>query len=129
MAEAASRVDLVAQQDAWLREHPPVLEWFGGQFASTEVSATEPIAQAVARAHERATGKPVTMTAISAGLDMRLFTEIGHMPTVTYGAGSVSEGRAHGPDEWISLDEVLGAIETIALTVLDWCGETEAPAE
>ncbi len=129
MAEAASRVDLVAQQEAWLREHPPVLEWFGGQFASTEVSATEPIAQAVARAHERATGKPVAMTAISAGLDMRLFTEIGHMPTVTYGAGSVSEGRAHGPDEWISLDEVLGAIETIALTVLDWCGEAEAPTE
>jgi acetylornithine deacetylase len=66
------------------------------------------------------------MAAISAGLDLRLFTLFGEMPTVTYGAGSVSAGNAHGPDEWIDLDEVLGAIETIALTLIDWCGEADA---
>lgn len=122
-AATAARIDIIVQQDDWLREHPPMLEWFGGQFDSAEVSPEEPIAQAVAKAHQSSTGKPIKMTAISAGLDMRLFTEIGRMPTVTYGAGSVSEGNAHGPDEWIDLDEVLGAIETIALTLIEWCGE------
>lgn len=126
MAATAARIDAVAQQDEWLREHPPLLEWFGGQFESAEVSPDEPIAQSVNRAHEVSTGRPVTMAAISAGLDLRLFTLFGEMPTVTYGAGSVSAGNAHGPDEWIDLDEVLGAIETIALTLIDWCGEADA---
>lgn len=126
MSATAARIDAVAQQDEWLRDHPPVLEWFGGQFDSAEVSPDEPIAQAVNRAHQVSTGKPVTMAAISAGLDLRLFTLFGKMSTVTYGAGDVNKGMAHGPDEWIELDEVLGAIETLALTLIDWCGEADA---
>ena len=121
MAAASARIDRVAQEDPWLREHPPVLEWFGGQFASAQVSPDEPIAQAVARAHERVSGTPVTTVGVSWGADMRLFTEIGHMPTVIYGAGGI--GSAHGPDEWIELDQVLDAIETLACMLIDWCGE------
>jgi acetylornithine deacetylase len=121
-AATIARIAAVANQDDWLRDHPPLVEWFGGQFDSAEVSPDEPIAQAVARAHERSNGSPVTIAAMSAGLDLRLFTQIGHMPTVTYGAGSVQEGHAHGPDEWIQLDEILLAVEALTLTVIDWCG-------
>ena len=57
---------------------------------------------------------------------MRLFLQIGDMPTITYGPGSARHGNAHGPDEWIVLDDVLTAVETIVLTVIDWCGTVEA---
>src|SRR5215204_9228 len=33
------RITTVAERDPWLREHPPELEWFGGQFAPAEVES------------------------------------------------------------------------------------------
>ncbi|MGC4108485.1 MAG: ArgE/DapE family deacylase [Thermomicrobiales bacterium] len=126
MAQAQQRIDAVVAQDEWLREHPPVLEWFGGQFDSAEVTQDEPIAVTLAAAFKEATGRDAVFNASVAGLDMRLFLQIGDMPTITYGPGSARHGNAHGPDEWIQLDDVLEVIETIVLTVIDWCGEAEA---
>ena len=51
---------------------------------------------------------------------------IAHALGRAYGPGSARHGNAHDPDEWIRLDDVLEAIETIVLTVIDWCGEAEA---
>ncbi len=36
------RISAVAGRDPWLREHPPKLEWFGGQFAPAEVPRRRP---------------------------------------------------------------------------------------
>lgn len=126
MAQAQQRIDAVVAQDEWLREHPPLLEWHGGQFESAEVQEDEPIAQTLAAAFKEATGNDVVFNASVAGLDMRLFLQIGDMPTITYGPGSARHGNAHGPDEWIKLDDVLTAVETIVLTVIEWCGEAKA---
>ncbi len=110
----------VADDDAWLREHPPVVEWFGGQFASAEVSPEAPIARAVAAAHRQVTGEDVVIKGITAGTDVRLFTEIGKMPALLYGAGELM--TAHGPDEYADIDELLTAAHTIAVMIADWCG-------
>ena len=126
MAAAEERIASIANQDDWLREHPPVVEWFGGQFASCEVSPDAPVARALATAHRQATGQDVEVAAITAGLDLRLFTEIGNMTGVAYGAGSVR--NCHCPDEFIELDDVLTAVETLALTMIEFCG-IAAPAK
>ena len=47
-----------AAADDWLREHPPVLEWFGGQFAPAEVPSDAPICEALERAHELVRSDP-----------------------------------------------------------------------
>jgi acetylornithine deacetylase len=125
--QAEARVAAVAARDPWLVEHPPVVEWFGGQFASAEVAPDSPLARTVARAHEVATGEPVTIEGVTYGADMRLFTEIGKMPAVMYGGGDVRV--AHTADEYIDLPDVLAAAETLALAMCDWCGfdlETDA---
>jgi acetylornithine deacetylase len=113
-------VAAVAAKDPWLTEHPPLVEWFGGQFASAEVSPDSPLATTVARAHEVATGAPVTVEGVTYGADMRLFTEVGGMPTVMYGGGDVR--LAHTADEYIELADVAAAAETLALAMCDWCG-------
>lgn len=119
-AQAEARIRSVAAADDWLREHPPLVEWFGGQFASCEISRDEPIAQSLAAAHEIVTGRGAAFKGITAGLDMRLLMNIGDIPTVTYGAGNTD--NVHCADEWISIDDLLVAVETIAVAAIEWCG-------
>jgi acetylornithine deacetylase len=123
-AQAEARIKAVADADGWLREHPPVVEWFGGQFASCEIPEDEPIAQAVGAAHRTVTGRDAHYKGITAGLDMRLLMNIGGIPTATYGAGHTD--NVHCADEWISIDDLLMAIETIAVTAIEWCGLPDA---
>ncbi len=121
----ADRVQAAARRDPWLSEHPPVLEWFSGQFAPAETSLDAPISQAIRRAHERVTGAPPAVEGVTYGADMRLFIMFGHMPCIMYGAGDVAV--AHQVDEHISIDELIIATKTIACLLMDWCGvETSA---
>jgi acetylornithine deacetylase len=116
----AERIATVAQRDPWLREHPPELEWFGGQFAPAEVEPDAPICEAVSKAHERVTGGAPTIVGVPYGADMRLFIHFGSIPCVMYGAGDVNV--AHAPDEHISITELLTATSTVACLMADWCG-------
>ncbi|HEU4493032.1 MAG TPA: ArgE/DapE family deacylase [Rubrobacteraceae bacterium] len=119
----SERIVGVAEGDSWLREHPPRLEWFGGQFAPAEVPASAPICEAVKRAHERATGGEPAVEGVPYGADMRLFIRYGKTPCVMYGAGDVNV--AHAPNEHISITELLTATRTVACLVADWCGVAE----
>jgi acetylornithine deacetylase len=114
------RVMNVAAADDWLREHPPSIEWFGGQFAPAETPLDAPIAQAVIAAHRAVTGADPAVEGVPYGADMRLFTLLGEMDCVMYGAGDVRV--AHHADEHISIDELLTATKTIARLLVDWCG-------
>jgi acetylornithine deacetylase len=125
MRQAEDLIARVAGESDWLREHPPAVEWFGGQFAASEVPADHPLTETVARAHEVVTGEAVEIAAITGGTDARLFTDIADIPAVVYGPRE--NALAHMTDEYIALEEVLGVAETLALCILDWCGY-DAPA-
>jgi len=116
----SERIAGVADRDPWLREYPPELTWFGGQFAPAEVEPDAPICEAVKRAHERVTGEKPSVEGVPYGADMRLFIRFGEMPCVMYGAGDVNV--AHAPDEHISVTELLTAASTLACLLVDWCG-------
>jgi acetylornithine deacetylase len=116
----SERIRSVAEKDPWLREHPPKLEWFGGQFAPAEVPADAPICAAVGRAHERVTGRQPQVEGVPYGADMRLFVLFGGMPCVMYGAGDVNV--AHAPDEHVSVNDLLTAAKTLACVLPGWCG-------
>ena len=117
------RIAAVAERDPWLREHPPELKWFGGQFAPAEVEVDAPICEALKKAHELVTGEEPPVEGVPYGADMRLFIRFGDMPCVMYGAGDARV--AHAPDEHISVTELLTAASTIACLLADWCGVDE----
>jgi acetylornithine deacetylase len=119
----AERTATIADRDPWLREHPPELEWFGGQSAPAELEPDAPICEAVKAAHERVTGEKPSVEGVPYGADMRLFIHFGGIPCVMYGAGGVNV--AHAPDEHISITELLTATTTVACLLLDWCGVDE----
>jgi acetylornithine deacetylase len=119
----SGRIRSVAERDPWLREHPPELEWFGGQFAPAEVELDAPICEAVREAHERVTGETPSVEGVPYGADMRLFIHFGGVPCVMYGAGDARV--AHAPDEHISITDLLTATRTVACLLAGWCGVEE----
>ena len=110
----------VAQGDEWLRAHPPVLEWWGGQFHPALVRVDEPIVQALQGAHEQVRGNTAVVAGVPYGADMRLLVNEGGIPTVLYGPGDVRQ--AHGFDEFVPLAELRQVTQTLALTALRFCG-------
>jgi acetylornithine deacetylase len=119
-ARAALTAALTAavRQDEWLRAHPPVLEWFEGQFESGETSVDAPIVRALAAQHEIVTGAAPIIEGVTYGSDLRLFTNHASMDAVLYGPGHIDQ--AHAADEWIAIDDVVAACKVIAFTVAAW---------
>jgi acetylornithine deacetylase len=109
-----------ALADDWLREHPPILEWWGGTFDPAATPVDDPIVTTVADAFKTATGREAKLEGMTYGADMRLLVNVGRMPTVLFGPGDVR--RAHRPDEWVSIEELREATRSLALAALRFCG-------
>ncbi|HUH12458.1 MAG TPA: ArgE/DapE family deacylase [Longimicrobiales bacterium] len=115
-AELADTLVRAAAADEWLLEHPPVLEWWGGQFAPAATDPDHPIVGAVAGAIEGVTGRPAVVQGMPYGADMRLLANEGGTATVLFGPGDVR--RAHAPDEYVEIRELETATRVLALTIL-----------
>ncbi len=122
--EFLADVAAIAEADPWLRDHPPVVEWLGGQFAPAGIAPDAALVRAVATAHEAIEGSVPAIEAVTYGADMRHFIATRGMPCVMYGAGDVR--LAHAPDEHISLSELAAATATVALALAEWCGVRDA---
>ena len=106
--------------DAWLRDHPVEVEWWGGQFASGQLADDSDLLGRVATAHAAVSGGPQTTWTAPYGSDLRLLTGIGGIPTLQYGPGD--SAAAHGPDESVPLAEMHTTARALAVLALDVCG-------
>ncbi len=119
-AELEHWIGVLAEGDHFLRDHPPVLTWSGGQFAGGRLPEGHVLADVVARAHADVTGGPAPRErGAPYGSDLRLYARSG-IPTLHYGPGDVR--LAHGPDEAVEVDEVVRVVQTLVLTALRTCG-------
>jgi len=109
-----------ARNDPWLRDHPPAVEWWGGQFEPARVDPQHPLVQVVRAAYTDATGSPSRVEGMTYGADMRLLVNVGDTPTVLFGPGDVR--RSHRPDEYVPLADLMAATRTLALAALRFCG-------
>jgi acetylornithine deacetylase len=119
-ASFEAAVARAAADDDWLRDHPPVVEWWGAQFAPAAIPADHPIVRTVGAAFEDATGRPPRLQGMTYGADMRLLVHHGGIPTMMFGPGNIRV--AHQPDEFVPVDELLMAVRTLALTIVRFCG-------
>ncbi len=118
--EVRDRIHRAAERDPWLKSHPPVITFFGGQFIAAETPADAPFSESIRRAHRAATGADVRTEGVTYGADMRHFIAFGGMPCVMYGAGDIK--LAHAPDEYLPVTELQTAVCTVANLLVDWCG-------
>jgi acetylornithine deacetylase len=109
-----------AQRDPWLKAHPPVVEWWGGQFYPARTPVDHPLVQTIVGAFEKITGSVARLEGMTYGADMGLLVNVGRTPTVLFGPGDVRV--AHRPDEYVLIKELETAVRTLALTALHFCG-------
>ena len=123
-AELEHWIGVIAEADPYLRDHPPVVTWSGGQFAGGRLPEGHPLADTVAAAHADVTGSGAPRErGVPYGSDLRLYAGSG-IPTLHYGPGDVR--LAHGPEEAVEIDEVIRVVETLVLTALRTCGTHES---
>jgi acetylornithine deacetylase len=113
-----------AQADPWLRDHPPQVEWWGGQFAPASIPVDHPLVQTLCGAYDDISGAAARVAGMTYGADMRLLINEGHTPTVLFGPGDVRQ--SHRPDEFVPVADLITTVRTLALVALRFCGHEGA---
>ncbi|MBW2370699.1 MAG: M20/M25/M40 family metallo-hydrolase, partial [Deltaproteobacteria bacterium] len=113
-----------ANSDSWLREHPPHVQWWGGQFEPASIATDHLLVKKLSAAYDTAAGAPARVEGVPYGADMRLLVNEGQTPTVLFGPGDV--GNAHMPDEFVPIADLVTVVRTLALTALHFCGYQES---
>jgi acetylornithine deacetylase len=114
--EFEQAVASAASRHPYLSDHPPEVEWWGGQFMPATTSMDAAIVSSTHSAIRAITGDDPRIEGMTYGADMRLLVNHGGIPTVLFGPGDVR--RAHRPDESVPIADLMTVAQVIALTAL-----------
>jgi len=103
--------------DPWLREHY-ALTFPRLHNDSYETDYSHPAVLAMHKACEQ-TGLHSDVYGWNVSCDARLYSRIGGMPTMVFGAGSILD--AHARDEKIDFGDLVKASEAVVRFLMDWC--------
>jgi len=116
--EIVEAVARAASDDDWLGVHPPEWSW-ATDYPPSEIPADGAII-AEAQAAARSLGTGGDSEGIDTTYDGALLTRLGGVPSPAFGPGDL--GRAHAPDEWIGVDELVLGARAYARAICSWCG-------
>ncbi len=119
--EVTAFLDSVFDQDPWLKEHRPTLEW-NHEWPPYDTPIDHPICLTLADAHQSALGRKAPIEGFPA-VDDATYLQRGGVPSVSYGPGNLM--HAHAVNEHIECDEVINACKVYATTAMSWCGLAE----
>lgn len=119
-SEFESAILSAADADPWLRDHPPRVTWWGGQFASAQTPTHHPIVDVLRGTLQDLTTAQPSLKGVTYGADMRHLVNEGQIPTVMFGPGDVL--LAHQTDESVPIDDLLIAVRALTLVALRYCG-------
>ena len=113
--EVEEAVMKAGESDSWLKAHPPLVDWLVGT-ESTAMTEEEPIYQALSNAIEAVTGAAPSPNPLQSLNDIRNPWLCSGIPTVGFGPSSGYGAQ----DEWVDIDEYIGAIKIAAKAIIDW---------
>ena len=116
--EILSAVEAALGDDDWFTESPPVWTW-ATDYPPSEIDPGEDIV-AVTRAATAELGLDARAEGIDTTYDGALLTRLAGVPSPAFGPGDL--GRAHAPDEWIGVDELVLGARAYARAICAWCG-------
>ncbi|HYE82355.1 MAG TPA: peptidase [Clostridia bacterium] len=109
-----------AEKDDWLKEHRPIIEWFGFCLNSGSVDKEHPLVKTMADNYKSIKGNEPDIVGTPWGTDAGALIRYGNTPTVVFGPGP--GGTAHKANEHVDVDKLVETTKIIACTILDWCG-------
>jgi acetylornithine deacetylase len=107
-----------ANEDSWLRKHPPELEFFHHDDAH-HMSPDAEIVKTVGKAGEKILGQKPQIIAGMGANDCRHHVNQSKIPSVVFGPGTGD--KAHTIDESISIDNFISNIKALAFAICQWC--------
>jgi acetylornithine deacetylase len=118
--EVESFVQTVCLLDPWLHEHPPRFTWKLRDiyFPPAETAPDHPFIQNLSDAIAT-TGRAPRIEAFTAASELAWYAEVG-IPGAIFGPGRIAQ--AHGPDEYVDVDQLRIACSSMALGAAAWCG-------
>ena len=111
----------VSNSDPWLKNNPPIIEWFEGQFESGQTDINHSIINHLKEAYNNVNNSNPIIEGVTYGSDLRLFTNHADIPALLFGPGDVR--LAHSANEYVEIEEVLTCIKIISNLIINWCGE------
>jgi acetylornithine deacetylase len=111
-----------AGRDDWLAANRPTWSWYT-DYPPSEIDPETPIIEVVVDA-ARDLGVDAAPEGIDTTYDGALLSRFAATPSPAFGAGDLS--RAHAPDEWIAIDELVLGARLYARAIAAWCGAPEA---
>jgi acetylornithine deacetylase len=112
-------IRFVAQNDYWMKNHPPTLSIPFPPKVPLNVDANDPAIKAVASASEQVTGEKARVTPSPFVGDANYMFEKG-VKSIYWGPGNID--LAHGTNESVDIDEFVLAAKVYAATIVNWCG-------
>jgi acetylornithine deacetylase len=112
-----------SERDAWLREHPPRVEWIGYQFKPASIPARDPVVETVAGSFRDVAGRAPSVEGVTYSSDMHYLVYDAETPTLLFGPGNVR--RSHSPDECVPVSDLVTVARTLCLTAMRFCGIKE----
>ncbi|WP_051329100.1 M20 family metallopeptidase [Geminicoccus roseus] len=108
-----------AQTDAWMRGHPPAVQWeLGGlHFPAMNTPVDHPLVTSLVE-HQTRLGKAPEVRGFVAVCDAAHYAGAG-VDGVIFGP---SGDGFHGVDEYVDIDSLVRSTKVIAASVIDWCG-------
>jgi acetylornithine deacetylase len=106
-----------AQEDPWLRQHPPEITWFGLKADPWKQDADHPFVRKFQACTEKVLKTETEIRGFTASSDVR-FAKYVDMPALLFGARG---GNAHAVDEYVELNSLLNCTKILASFVLEWC--------
>lgn len=118
--EFEAAVGGAARADRWLKDHPPVVEWWGAQFEPGGIAPDHALVDTVCGAYRSVSGRPARVEGMTYGADLRLLVNLGGTPTVLFGPGDIRQ--AHRPDEFVPVADLVAVARTLAVAAIRFCG-------
>lgn len=119
-AEIASAIAAAAAADAWLRAHPPQLEFVSG-VTGAETPPEHPLYRTLAAAVVAVTGQAPVVNPMHTSSDIRNPIVQRGIPTLGLGplCGDLAQNGRH--DEWVDAEDYLRAVRVVARAMAAWC--------
>jgi len=113
-----------SSKDDWLREHPPVLEWWPNPVMPFEISPDAP-SVGVMQGATADVGRPGRLGGLDSWYDGATLTQLAGIPSIGYGPpGFDTDGVsvAHMIDEFVPVDGLVACAQGLAVAAMRFCG-------
>jgi acetylornithine deacetylase len=117
-SEIVRAAESAASRDDWLAQNPPAWTW-ATDYPPSEIDPDESIL-AVTRTAAAEVGLQPDLEGIDTTYDGALLTRLANVPSPAFGPGDLA--RAHAPNEWVGVDELVLGARAYARTICAWCG-------